>query len=405
MKILHTGDWHLGKKLETFNRIEEQREVLSEICKVADDEKIDVVLIAGDVYDTYNPPTEAIELFYRTVHRLSKNGKRLVFVIAGNHDSADRIEAPEPLAEQNGIFLAGYPDTFIDPIVLDSGLQLVKSDHGLAEFKLPEGEILRLIFTPFANEVRLKRAFESDNREISFGEMLVEKWQNLASKYCNDEGFNILVSHLFFISIGYETIESGEEEKPIVYVGGTQSIDISEIPKQIDYVALGHLHRFQHVGAKESKAVYSGSPLSYSFAEAGQEKYVVIIENEKNTKKYEIKKVKLTTGKQLLRKKFDNVDEAIDWVENHQNNLLELTIRTNDFMSAADRKRLHDAHSGIVYIYPELLNEQKMMAYSQQFEMSDDMIQLFRKYFISRKQQEPDDTIISLFKEIIGNVD
>jgi len=113
MRILHTSDWHLGKKLDNFSRIEEQKQVLAEICKIADQEKVDVVIIAGDLFDTYNPGTEAEELFYKTLKKLAKNGSRPVIAIAGNHDSPDRIEVPDPLAKECGIILAGFPNTKI----------------------------------------------------------------------------------------------------------------------------------------------------------------------------------------------------------------------------------------------------------------------------------------------------
>ena len=98
MIILHTSDWHLGKRLDEFSRIEEQNEVLQEICDIADNENANVIIIAGDLFDTFNPPTEAVELFYKTLKKLSKNGNRAVIALAGNHDSPERIEAPDPLA-------------------------------------------------------------------------------------------------------------------------------------------------------------------------------------------------------------------------------------------------------------------------------------------------------------------
>lgn len=100
MKILHTADWHLGKRLDNFNRLEEQIAVLKEICQIADDQAVDAVIIAGDIFDTFNPPVEAIELLYKTLKRLTKKSKRPVIAIAGNHDSPSRIDSPDPLARE-----------------------------------------------------------------------------------------------------------------------------------------------------------------------------------------------------------------------------------------------------------------------------------------------------------------
>ncbi len=108
MKMLHTSDWHLGKRLEDFSRLEEQKAVMQEICEIAEREQVDVVIVAGDLFDTFNPPTEAVDLLYKTLKRLTANGRRPVIAIAGNHDSPDRIEAPDPLAA-SADHLAGYP--------------------------------------------------------------------------------------------------------------------------------------------------------------------------------------------------------------------------------------------------------------------------------------------------------
>jgi DNA repair protein SbcD/Mre11 len=157
MKILHTSDWHLGKRLDDFSRMEEQQVVLLEICEIAERENVNVVLVAGDLFDTFNPPTEAVDLFYKTLKRLTNNGRRPLIAIAGNHDSPDRIEAPDPLARECGIIFAGYPNTKVTSFELDSGLKILTSDEGFLELQLPETNVpLRILLTPYANEYRLK---------------------------------------------------------------------------------------------------------------------------------------------------------------------------------------------------------------------------------------------------------
>ena len=132
MKILHTADWHLGKKLDNFSRLEEQIQVMEEIIEIADAQQVELVLIAGDLFDTFNPSVEAVELFYKTLKRLAKNGERAVVAIAGNHDSPDRIDAPDPLARECGIILIGHPNVEITPFELD-GFRVNRSDKGFIE--------------------------------------------------------------------------------------------------------------------------------------------------------------------------------------------------------------------------------------------------------------------------------
>ncbi len=137
MKLLHTADWHLGKRLGNYSRLSEQQQVLEEICRIADREDVDAVLIAGDLFDTFNPSNEASELFYRTVHRLSAQGTRAVIAIAGNHDSPDRIEAPDTLARECGIVFVGYPGTTVPISDSEQSIRVLRAEPGFAELKLP----------------------------------------------------------------------------------------------------------------------------------------------------------------------------------------------------------------------------------------------------------------------------
>ncbi len=146
MKLLHTADWHLGKRLGDYSRLAEQRAVLDEICAIAEAEAVDAVLIAGDLFDTFNPPNEALELFYRTVHRLSSDGARAVIAIAGNHDSPDRVEAPDPLARECGIFFVGRPASVVPTVETNAGIKTLNAAPGFVELQLPNcPEPLRLI--------------------------------------------------------------------------------------------------------------------------------------------------------------------------------------------------------------------------------------------------------------------
>ncbi|SEU13316.1 Exodeoxyribonuclease I subunit D, partial [Draconibacterium orientale] len=180
MKILHTSDWHLGKKLDDFSRMEEQQAVLQEICEIADHEQADAVLVAGDLFDTFNPPTEAVDLLYKTLKRLTQNGRRPVIAIAGNHDSPDRIEAPDPLARECGIIFAGYPNSRIASFELESGMKVLNSEDGFLEVQLPETPVpLRILLTPYANEYRLKTCLEVENSEDELRAVLQKKWEAL----------------------------------------------------------------------------------------------------------------------------------------------------------------------------------------------------------------------------------
>ena len=349
MRILHTSDWHLGKKLERFSRIQEQKAVMSEICDIADSQKVDAVVVAGDVFDSFNPPVEAIELFFHTLRKLSDHGHRPVVVIAGNHDSADRIEAPDPLARELGIVFAGYPHSKIKLFDLESGLSLIKSDSGFLEFKLPNSEILRIILTPYANQQRIKRFLGVEDSEEELRNILKKSWRETAKKYCDNSGVNILLAHLFFAKKGEPPEKEPDDEKPILHIGGAQVIYSNAIPPEIQYSALGHLHRKQIIDETNSPVVYSGTPIAYSFSENNQQKYIAIAEI-KAGKEAHIDFLALQQGKKLLRNTFNSIELAVLWLKEHQNALVEITLEMDTYLKADEKKSLYDNHNGIVNI-------------------------------------------------------
>ena len=211
-------------------------------------------------------PTEAVELLYKTLKGLTNDGRRPVIAIAGNHDSPDRIESPDPLARECGIIFTGYPHSIVPPFALDSGLKVLRSDEGFVELALPGHDApLRLLLTPYANEYRLRTYLGHEDSEGEMRALLQERWQQLADRYCDDNGVNLLMAHLFMVQKGDTLPEEPEDEKPILHVGGAQAVYTENIPGQVQYAALGHLHRMQRVGSATCPVYYSGSPLSYSF--------------------------------------------------------------------------------------------------------------------------------------------
>lgn len=399
MKILHTADWHLGKRLDSFSRLEEQKIVLDEICIIAEEQAVDAIVVAGDLFDAFNPPVEAIELLYKTLKRLTNNGKRPVIAIAGNHDSPDRIDSPEPLARECGIVFMGYPNTEIKTIELENGFEITKTDKGFIEINLPAHNYpLRIIATPYANEVRMKEYF-GEEKEVELSNSLQMGWGDLSEKYCDNKGVNILVTHLYMLKRGGEVLEEPDGEKPLK-IGNADLIYSDIIPPQIQYTAMGHLHRHQNVGTDEKPVVYSGSPLSYSFSEAGQQKYVKIINVEPNSIA-QLERIPLKSGKQLARKTFNSIDSAVEWLNDNQYTLVELTIESDTYLKSEDLKRLRNAHHEIVHIIPIVKNDNVMDESSKQVNLNQDITALFSDYFKYSKGQSPNEEIIELFKEII----
>ncbi len=404
LKVLHTADWHLGKRLDFYSRLPEQALVMEEICQIADERNVDLVLVAGDLFDTVNPPIEAIELFYKTLKRLSNNGKRPVIAIAGNHDNPDRIDAPNPLATECGIVLIGNTQTIPSLFETEGGFKVTKVDEGFLELKLPAYEYpIRIVASPYMSESRLKVYMGEEDREQKLNEVIAEKWKTLAEKYCDSTGVNLLMTHLYMAEVGEELEPEPEGEKPIK-IGNADIIYTSAIPPQMQYTALGHLHRNHWVDKAKQKAAYSGSPIAYSFSEDEQTKYVNLLSLEPN-QPVQVERIALSAGKTLYRKKFDSITKAVEWLEQHQDHLVELTIESEIFLTVDERKQLYAAHPGIIFLIPIVKNDSTAANENSRSKVNleQDIHGLFNDYFKSReKGQAPSEELLNVFKEILS---
>ncbi|MBK7212512.1 MAG: exonuclease subunit SbcD [Bacteroidales bacterium] len=405
MRILHTSDWHLGKRLERFPRHEEQVAVLEEILEIADREMADLIVVAGDLFDTFNPPAESQELFYRLLKKMAKNGKRPVVAIAGNHDMAERIDAPDPLAKECGIIFAGSPLTDSGLYNLGEEFTISRSEPGFIEIQLPGKEPVRILLTPYVSELRLHRELEGENKDQELRDWLQEHWKRLSDKYCDSSGINILLTHLLFMNEGEEAPEEPEDERSINHIGGAPAIYTSAIPENIQYTALGHLHRYQFVRSNPSPVVYSGSPLPYSFSEAGQTKQAILVDLESGARA-SIRAIPLKSGRRLERKRFEEYEAALSWLEQNPDTLVELTIVSDNFLSGLHRRTLNEVHKGIVSIIPEVRHsENDGMSSPEMRVVQSDMNILFSEYFMSRKGQAPGPELQELFREVLSGTD
>lgn len=400
MKILHTADWHLGKRLDRFSRLEEQVSVMEEIIAIADEEEVGLILIAGDLFDNFNPAIEAVELFYKTLKRLSQNGMRPVIAISGNHDSPNLIDAPDPLARECGIILIGHPKAEITPFG-NEHFNILTSKEGFLEMEIKGVDFpIRILHTPYANEIRLKEYF-GQNKEEEINKVLSQTWRNLADQFCDDSGINLLTAHLYMNKKGSALLEEPEGEKPIK-IGNADLIYSDSIPEQIQYTALGHLHGFQNIGTAEKPVIYSSSPLCYSFSEAGQTKYVSIISTEPGKNVFYEKKA-LKSGRALVRKTFTSVEETVQWLKENPNTFVELTLESETFLTADERRLIHQSHNGIVHLIPKVKNQELSGNSDSEINLNQDIETLFKDYFKSKNGgQEANEELMNLFNEILN---
>ena len=250
MKLIHLADLHLGKQVNGFSMMEDQRYILEEIIRMIRQEEADAVMIAGDVYDKPVPPAEAVSLFDEFLETLAKMGKE-VFVISGNHDSAERLAFGSGLMNRSGIHISPVYSGEIQPVT-------VSDEYGEVNFWL----------LPFLKPVHVRRFIE-DEKEKETVKTYDQALQYVLSHLPVDPQIrNILLTHQFIT--GAKTSDSEDFS-----VGGIDHVEAEHF-RPFDYTALGHIHRPQKAGSETIR--YCGSPLKSSFSEADREKSVPVIE-------------------------------------------------------------------------------------------------------------------------------
>lgn len=354
MRLIHTADWHLGKHLEGQSRMEEQELFLDEFVKIVEEKKADMVLIAGDVYDSPNPPARAEKLFYDTLKRLSDGGNRLTVVIAGNHDNPERLAASAPLAMEHGIIMAGTPKMVI-PTGSYGRHQVVESGGGYVKVKINSEQIV-LLTVPFPSEKRLNEVLYEDMAEEeeklqSYNERLRLLFDSLAVHF-EEETVNVIVSHLFVM----DSIEDGSERS--IQLGGSYIVDPAVFPKKTDYAALGHVHKPQAVPGYPHIR-YAGSPIEYRKGEERYGKQVLCVDLEAG-KAAEIEAVTLKQHKPIEVWKCENVADAIERCRQNRERScwVYLEIQTDRAILEDEIKEMKQLKSGILEIHPILNAEE-----------------------------------------------
>ncbi len=281
MRFLHTADWHIGQFFHEYDRAYEHQQFLNWLLDTLVSEKIDVLLISGDVFDLSNPSASSVKMFYTFLNKAIKANQGLQIVItAGNHDSASRLESPKPLLESSNIHIIGL---------------VQKNDNGEVEYDkllIPivdhEGNIkVWCLAIPFLRLGDYPSRQEGANSYLAGITAIYKESFEFASKQLKSGQSVIAMGHLH--AQGAEISDMDKSERQIM--GGVESISASVFNEEIKYVALGHIHKAQKVGGKEHIR-YCGSPLPMSFSERMYKHQVIvfdIINNElSNLKSVEV---------------------------------------------------------------------------------------------------------------------
>ena len=316
MKIVHLSDLHLGKRVNEFSMLEDQAYILSSILRIIDEVGPEAVIVAGDVYDKPVPPAEAVELFDDFLWQLARR-KVQVFVVSGNHDSPERIAFASRLIDHSGIHLSPVYCGQVAPITL-------ADEYGPVRFYM----------LPFVKPTHVRRYFEdkeissyTDALRVAVDAMAMDKTVR-----------NVLVTHQFVTG-------AARSESEDVSVGGTDNVDAS-VFEGIDYVALGHIHGPQNIG--EPRIRYAGTPLKYSFSEAGHVKSVTVATlGEKGN--LQVETIPLTPRRDLreLRGCYSDLVTRVNYEGTATDDYLHITL--------TDEEDIPDVINRLRVIYPNLM--------------------------------------------------
>lgn len=316
MKFVHLSDLHLGKRVNGYSMIEDQKYILIKILNVIDEQKAEAVVIAGDVYDKPIPPTEAVQLFDDFLFRLVERNLQIL-VISGNHDSPERIAFGSRFMDKSGVHMS----------------QVYNGKNDLVELKDKYGKV-NFYMLPFVKPSNVRRFFEDEEINTYTDAVRVA----VSHMNVNKKARNVIITHQFVTG-------AQRSESETIAVGGTDNVD-SYVFDDFDYVALGHIHGPQNVGKNTVR--YCGTPLKYSFSEISHKKSVTVVEmKEKGNVK--VSTVELTP--KLDMREIKGTYEELTFKKNHEN------TNTEDYLHIilTDEEDVADAVAKLRCVYPNLM--------------------------------------------------
>lgn len=376
MKILHLADLHLGKRVNEFSLLEDQRYILNQILDIVEEEAVEVVMICGDVYDKGIPPVDAIELLDDFLWKLAEKDCRTL-MISGNHDSGDRLGFGKHLFQNSNLFIVSQFSGEIEKITIPCG-------------NLP----VNFYMLPFVKPVIVNQSLGIHTQ--SYQECLRYLIEHTK---IDPEEMNLLMAHQF-VTAGKENPELSDSETSSL--GGIDNVDY-RIFDPFDYVALGHIHKPQAMGRPQVR--YSGSILKYSFSEIRKEKEVVLLHIEEN------KKMEMSFRKLKPLRDMREIKGTI-------RQLMEGEIRLGnqeDYMQVTltDEEEILDAIGKVRTVFPNVMQiclENRRYARQQQIRAEEqdilhqDPLQLFAEFYKMQNnielEEEEAEKIKTIFEEV-----
>ncbi|CUQ19970.1 exonuclease SbcCD subunit D [Clostridium baratii] len=376
MKIIHTSDWHIGKIVNDFSMLEDQKYMLDKLVNFIENEKPEVLIIAGDMYDRSIPPVDAVELLNDTLSKIVVDNKVKVISISGNHDSGERISFGAELLEKQDLYICGRDNELFKKVTING-------EDGTVNFYL----------VPYKDPAIIRKLTE--NKNIKNHNDSMEAIIEIIKENMNYDERNILIAHGYVTMYREEAKDSFEDEYELAHlevseserplsIGGTELIDCN-LFNDFDYVALGHLHGRQKIGRDEVR--YSGSLLKYSFSEVNQKKGVTLlnIDNNKNVE-IELKEFKPLRDLRIIKGEIEDlISEGRECLEGKEDYIQAVLTDEGEIINPIEKLRA---------VYPNV-----MLITRENKKQYDESNTSAKKGYKSKSEKE----LFKEFYEALGN--
>ncbi len=386
MRIMHTADWHIGQRLHERQRIEEHKDFLNWLLNTIQEQKVELLLVSGDIFDTSLPSAEATNLYYEFLFRLYNETETYTVIIAGNHDSSRHLEAPREFLKMGRIFVVGEakePEKCV--------INIPPSDPRVV-----------VAAVPYLSENELDPvSFES---EVEKSERYRERLKGFYA-----ECVSIMPEELPKILMGHLYVHGGSvgESERNIQIGGATAIHDKDFPDDVEYVALGHLHRPQRIKRKDYPILYSGSPIPLRFNETNYRKKIYILEFSKNDKSSQIIEIEIPKFKELCTIEGDEnfiLSQAMteEWDGKYIQVKLKLeSVRTG--ISDEIRKAFSDRGGDVLTVEVELPKEEGRPVI--EIEDMKRPEQIFEQFHQTKFGCPPDDSFTQTFSDLMQLVE
>lgn len=386
MRILHTADWHIGQRLHERQRLDEHKEFLNWLLDTIQKHNVELLLVSGDIFDTSLPSAEATNLYYEYLFRIYNETDTYTIIIAGNHDSSRHLEAPREFLKMGRIYVVGQVTNPKDCVI-----QIP-----------PEKPRVAVAAVPYLSENELEPvSFESEiERNERYRERLKVFYEDCVSIMPVDLP-KILMGHLYV-----QGGKVGESERNI-QIGGATAIHANDFPEDVDYIALGHLHRPQKIKRQNYPILYAGSPIPLRFNESNYRKDVYLIELSDDGKLEQYDNIKIPIFKELCTIE-GNENEILSqaMTEEWNNKYIQVKLKMTSVRAGISdeiRAAFSDRGGDVLTVEVELPQEDDRPVI-----LIEDMKrpeQIFEQFHQTKFGSPPDESLTQTFSELIQIVE